>query len=368
MADQLLLSHSQDLSQERLGILLFNLGGPETLEDVHPFLLNLFSDPEIFRVPRLLQPIIARVIARRRAPKSREYYRRIGGGSPLRRITEEQARMLEEELNKDETERRFSVQVAMRYAPPRADQAIRKLLEARPDRILFLPLYPHRSRTTTGSSFREAKEVLERISPETPLTGIPAYPVYPPFIESLAETIGDSIREVPREEPLHIVFSAHGIPEFLVEKDKDPYQSDTEATVRTTMERIRFYFPDREIHHALAYQSRVGPLKWLGPDTRSELARLAHAGVRNIVMVPVSFVSDHQETLYEMDILYRDLARELEIPRFLRASSLNTRPLFIRALSSLVREKAGILPGPSSPCPCECGVCPSVPLSGHPMG
>lgn len=360
MTDQI-RSHSSPLSRGKAGILLFNLGGPETLEEVYPFLLNLFSDPEIFRVPRILQPIIARVIARRRAPQSREFYRQIGGGSPLRRITEDQARLLEEELNRTEPAPRFFVRVAMRYAPPRADVAIRELLALGSEQILFLPLYPHRSRTTTGSSFREARDLLNRISPKTPFLGIPAYPVYPPFIESLVETIGESIREVPLREPLHIVFSAHGIPEFLVKKDRDPYQEDTESTVRMAMEGIRKIFPDRKIDHTLSYQSRVGPLKWLGPDTKGELARLAGSGVRNVVMVPVSFVSDHQETLYEMDILYRDLASDLKIPRFLRASSLNDRPHFIRALASMVRENADFLPGISAPCPCNCGVCPVFP-------
>ncbi len=352
-------SPSLDLTQERIGVLLFNLGGPETLDDVYPFLLNLFSDPEIFRVPRVLQPLIARVIARRRAPKSREYYRQIGGGSPLLRITLEQARLLEEELNRNESGTRFSVQVAMRYAPPRSDKAVQALLDFQPDRILFLPLYPQRSRTTTGSSFREAKNLLDRVSPKTPLWTIPAYPVYPPFIESLCDSVAEPVRGIPLEEPIHILFSAHGIPEFFVKKDKDPYQEDTEATVQSVMDRILNLFPDRKIQHSLAYQSRVGPLKWLGPDTRSELARVAQSGVLNVVIVPVSFVSDHQETLYEIDILYRDLASDLKIPRFLRAPSLNTRPLFIKALASMVREKTDVLPGPCSPCPCRCGACPA---------
>ncbi|MHB8423097.1 MAG: ferrochelatase [Leptospirales bacterium] len=357
MTDQI-RSHSPELPSGRTGVLLFNLGGPETLDDVYPFLLNLFCDPEIFRVPRFFQPLIARIIARRRVTQSREYYSRIGGGSPLRRITEEQARLLEEELNRNEAESRYTVRVAMRYAPPRADTAIRELLETSPDQILFLPLYPHRSRTTTGSSFREAKILLGRIRPEIPVLGIPAYPVYVPFIEALVDTIGESIREVPDGEPVHLIFSAHGIPEFLVKKDRDPYQSDTESTVNASMERIQRLFPDRKISHTLAYQSRVGPLKWLGPETRGELVRLANAGTRNVLMVPVSFVSDHQETLYEMDILYRELARDLNIHRFIRVPSLNARPLFIRALASMVREKSGLLPGKSGPCPCNCGVCP----------
>lgn len=340
------------------GVLLFNLGGPETLDDVYPFLLNLFSDPDIFRVPRILQPLIARVIARRRAPKSREYYRQIGGGSPLRRITEEQATLLENRMNATETGKRWKVRVAMRYAPPRAADAIGELLSENVDELVFLPLYPQRSITTTGSSFREALMERNKLAPFLPVRCVPAWPAHPPYIDALAETIGESIRKIPPLEPVHILFSAHGIPEFLVSREKDPYERDTQTTVAAVMNRIEALYPDRSIAHHLSYQSRVGPLKWLGPETRGELARLAGENVRHLVMVPISFVSDHQETLYEMDILYQDMARELGYRNFLRAPSLNIRPSFIEALARLLSEPPPDIPVAPAPCFCNCGVCP----------
>lgn len=340
------------------GVLLFNLGGPESLDDVYPFLLNLFSDPDIFRVPRILQPLIARIIARRRAPKSREYYRQIGGGSPLRKITEEQASLLEIRMNSGNGGKRWKVRVAMRYAPPRVVDAIRELLSEGIDELVFLPLYPQRSITTTGSSFREALAERNRLAPSMPIRSIPAWPSHPPYIEALAETIGESIRKIPAEEPVHILFSAHGIPEFLVSREKDPYEQDTRTTVEAVMKRILALHHDRSIKYHLAYQSRVGPLKWLGPETRAELSRLAGENVRNLVMVPVSFVSDHQETLYEMDILYQEMSRELGYRHFLRAPSLNVRPLFIEALASLLLEIPAEIPVSPAPCFCACGVCP----------
>ncbi len=346
-------------SHARVGVLLFNLGGPETLEDVHPFLLNLFSDPEIFRVPRRIQPIIAKVIAWRRTSKSREYYRQIGGGSPLRRITEDQARLLENELNSGSKEMGFRVLTGMRYAGPRTNTALDELRLFNPDRLVLLPLYPQRSRTTTGSSFREAAALLEVKDPNLPVLAVPAYPEYPPYIEALADTILEGLSKMPDGEPVHLVFSAHGIPQFLVDKDKDPYQIDTERTFGSVMKRLAEILPQRTLRATLSYQSRVGPLKWLGPDTKSELARLAAAGIKNILMIPVSFVSDHQETLYEMDILYGQMADALRIPRFVRAPALNTRPIFIRALASLVRDCLSSERVASAECPCRCGVCPS---------
>ena len=339
------------------GVLLFNLGGPETLEDVYPFLLNLFSDPDIFRVPRLIQPLLARIIARRRAPKSQEYYRQIGGGSPLRKITDAQARLLEEALNSDSPEVSWKVRVGMRYAPPRTSEAIRDLLSTGIDELVFLPLYPQRSRTTTGSSFREALAEVKKIAPTLPIRTIPCWPVFLPYIHSLAETVGDALIQIPADEPVHILFSAHGIPDFLVTRENDPYEADTNATVAAAMDTLRTLYPQRKLVHHLAYQSRVGPLKWLGPETRIELSRLAAEGVQNLVMVPVSFVSDHQETLYEMDILYGQMTRDLGYKIFLRAPSLNTRPSFIRALASLVHETSDT-PIPFAPCFCACGACP----------
>jgi len=346
---------------DRIGVLLFNLGGPETLDDVYPFLLNLFSDPEIFRVPRVLQPLIARIVARRRAPTSRSYYSQIGGGSPLRKITNDQALSLEKHLNSGQSGKQYKVSVVMRYAPPRIDEALVELEKFRPDHLLFLPLYPQRSKTTTRSSFMEALNNINKGFPKLsalPRTVIPAYPVDSNYIAALSGTISEKILEIPEDEEATILFSAHGIPEFMVTKEGDPYQKDTESTCRAAETYLRREFPHRKLVFSLSYQSRVGPLKWLGPETKATISSLAHKGSTNLILVPVSFVSDHQETLYEMDILYRDLASTLPLKRFLRAPALNTRADFISGLQILVTSALSGEKTSCQDCSCRCGACP----------
>lgn len=359
--DHHISSQKTPFQGDRIGVLLFNLGGPETLDDVYPFLLNLFSDPEIFRVPRFLQPLIARIIARRRAPTSRSYYSQIGGGSPLRKITNDQSQALERVLNAGQSGKQYKVAVAMRYAPPRIEEALVTLDSFRPDHLLFLPLYPQRSKTTTRSSYIEALDTISRSFPKLaglPKTVIPAYPVESNYIAALSETISEKIREIPEDEELTILFSAHGIPEFMVTKEGDPYQKDTESTCQAAEAHLRREFPHRKILFSLSYQSRVGPLKWLGPETKSTIVSLADNGTKNLILVPVSFVSDHQETLYEMDILYRDLASTLPLKRFLRAPSLNTRQDFISALQVLVTSALSGEKTSCQDCSCRCGACP----------
>ena len=345
---------------DRIGVILFNLGGPETLDDVYPFLLNLFSDPEIFRVPRFLQPLIARIIARRRAPTSRSYYSQIGGGSPLRKITSDQSQALERALNAGQSGKQYKVAVAMRYAPPRIEEALATLDAFNPDHLLFLPLYPQRSKTTTRSSYMEATNAIARFPKLAGLTKtvIPAYPVESNYIAALSGTISEKIREIPEDEEITILFSAHGIPEFMVTKEGDPYQKDTESTCQATEGYLRREFPRRKLLFSLAYQSRVGPLKWLGPETKTTIVSLADKGTKNLILVPVSFVSDHQETLYEMDILYRDLASTLPLKRFLRAPALNTRQDFISGLQVLVTSALSGEKTLCQDCSCRCGSCP----------
>ena len=347
----------------RVAVLLFNLGGPETQDDVEPFLVNLFSDPDIMDLPPLLGKFLPRLIARRRAPKSRGYYAAIGGGSPLRSITEDQARLLEEGLNEGQSERTFRVFLAMRYAPPRLSQIISPLLSFRPDRLVLLPLYPQRSTTTTRSSFREFKALL---AGTLALSGdrmhvVTAFPDYPPYIEALGETVMKAIEALPDNgHPVDILFSAHGIPESRIRKG-DPYQLDTETTVRAVSRYLEKLVSGRALRIHLAYQSRVGPLKWLGPETKKTIVDLAaRSRCVNLVLVPVSFVSDHQETLYEMDITYRDLAKSSRILHFERAPALNIQPSFIRALARLTEEAISNHQTAGAPCSCRCGVCPEM--------
>jgi len=332
------------------------------MDDVEPFLFNLFSDPDIMNLPPLLDRILPKLISRRRAPKSRGYYAAIGGGSPLRSITEEQARLLEESLNLGSANSPlFKVVVAMRYAPPTLTDALKVLSSFAPDKIALLPLYPQRSTTTTRSSFLEFKALITKSLPlfSGKVHVVPAYPIFHRYIESLAETVQMAIDRLPENaHPVDILFSAHGIPESRIRKG-DPYQKDTEATVREASQLLTGRNPGKKLRLHLAYQSRVGPLKWLGPETKKTIVTLAkkHKSV-NMILVPVSFVSDHQETLYEMDITYRELSRSLEVLHFERAPALNIQPSFIRALKDLtVGALNGKIPS-SAKCNCHCGICP----------
>lgn len=349
-------------AQERIAVVLFNLGGPETLDDVEPFLVSLFSDPDIMDLPPVIGKFLPKFIARKRAPKSRGYYAAIGGGSPLRSITEEQARLLEKALNPGSSgSPLFKVVVAMRYAPPTLAEVLPVLSDFGPDRLVLLPLYPQRSTTTTRSSFRQFQGEAPRFLkiPRERIHVVSAYPDFPPYLEALSETVQQAIDRLPdNNHPVDILFSAHGIPESRIKKG-DPYQKDTEKTVGEMSRLLAIRNRNRSLRIHLSYQSRVGPLKWLGPETKKMIRELAtHHQSVNMVLVPVSFVSDHQETLYEMDITYRELSRTLRVLHFERAPALNLQPSFIQALKELTLEAlTGKVPS-SAPCNCRCGVCP----------
>ena len=347
--------------KQRIGVLLFNLGGPETLDDVTPFLENLFSDPDIMDLPPVVKSILPRFLARRRAPKSRGYYEAIGGGSPLRRITDDQAALLEKALNHPDSPFAAKVTVAMRYAPPRIGAALALLEDFQPEKLLLLPLYPQRSTTTTRSSFREFSEKVKDFPAlsRAALHVVPAWPEFPPYLEALTETILASIGRLPQNShPIDVLFSAHGIPVKRI-RQGDPYQADTETTVAKVGLILRKRLPETTLRIHLSYQSRVGPLKWLGPETKQTISTLAaNHGTVNLVLVPVSFVSDHQETLFEMDITYRELAKESRILHFERAPALNIQPSFIEALSRIVEAALEKEEFSCKKCRCRCGICP----------
>lgn len=308
------------------GVILLNMGGPDTLDDVQPFLFNLFSDREIIPLgPPFLQKFLAWVIARRRAPKSRAIYAKIGGGSPLKDISFRQAKALETALSTDGD---YSVTVAMRYWPPYADQAIRQMLAAGAERLIALTLYPHYSKATTGSSIAQLKMTLQRLAPEIPLTCVSFWPTQSEYITAVAENILQGLTEFG-ELPVQVVYSAHSLPVSFI-KDGDPYVDHIKQSI-VAIEKITGH------RGRLCYQSRSGPVEWLSPSTPEMLKTLADEGCKNILMVPISFVSDHIETLYEINMLYRDQAEQLGI--YLKAiPSLNTNPLFINGLRSLVLQ------------------------------
>jgi len=310
---------------EPVGVILLNLGGPETLADVEPFLVNLFSDREIIRLSPFpfLQKFIARRIAAKRAPKSREAYRLIGGGSPLARITAEQGRALQAALL---VEGCFAVRMAMRYWQPGAEVALAEFAQAGIRRIVALTLYPHYSRATTGSSLDELRKAIAASGHGFELVEVREWPDQPEYVACLVQSIQEGMAGFGGE-PVQLVYSAHSLPVSFI-KAGDPYLDQIKRTI-TAVEKIT------GMAGRLCFQSRSGPVEWLAPSTPEMLERLAAEGCRNILMMPISFVSDHVETLYEIDIQYRELATSLGL-RLERTASLNTRAEFIRGLSGLV--------------------------------
>lgn len=315
-----------------VGVLLLNLGGPDKLDDVGPFLFNLFSDPEIIRLPfKSLQKPLAWFIASRRTQKSQENYKKIGGGSPLRRITEAQGQALKEHLQALGQEAK--IYVGMRYWHPYTEEAIAQLTQDNIDQLVILPLYPQFSISTSGSSFR----LLDKLWQEDPKLQridykvIPSWYKQPSYLQAMAELINQELNQFPNPDSVRIFFSAHGVPKNYVEEAGDPYQQEIEECTALIMQTL-----NRPNEHTLAYQSRVGPVEWLQPYTEDALKELGAAGVKDLVVVPISFVSEHIETLQEIDIEYREIAEEAGIHNFRRVAAPNTHPLFIKALADLV--------------------------------
>ena len=324
----------------RVGVLLLNLGGPEKPEDVQPFLFNLFSDPEIIRIPfPALQKPLAWFISSRRAKTSQANYEQIGGGSPLRRITEEQGAALKTKLK--EQGKDAEVYVGMRYWHPFTEEAVAKIKRDDIDELVVLPLYPQYSISTSGSSFR----LLEQLWQEDPKLGsldytlIPSWYARPGYINAMAGLIRIELDKLPNPNGAHIFFSAHGVPVSYVEDFGDPYQREIEHCTDLIMQAL-----DRPNEHTLAYQSRVGPIEWLQPYTEDAIRALAEQGVDDLVVVPISFVSEHIETLQEIDIEYRELAEEAGIEGFHRVPALDTDERFIADLAQMVDEAIAAQP------------------------
>ena len=324
--------------QPRVGVLLLNLGGPERIQDVKPFLYNLFSDPEIIRLPvAAMQKPFAWLISSLRSGKSQQAYRSIGGGSPLRRITKQQARELQSNLRQNGVD--ATSYVAMRYWHPFTESAVADLKADGVDQVVVLPLYPHFSISTSGSSFRELQR-LRNTDPafsRLPIRCIRSWYDHPGYIQALANLIAREILACEDPATAHIFFSAHGVPKSYVEDAGDPYQLEIVACSKLILEQLR-----QQLGHSnpftLAYQSRVGPVEWLKPYTEDALQELGEQGVKDLVVVPISFVSEHIETLEEIDIDYRELATTAGVKNFRRVPALDTDPAFIAALTDLVEQ------------------------------
>ena len=314
------------------GVILLYMGGPETLADVRPFLRELFSDRDLIQLPggRLLQRPFALLISRLRAPKVTGYYEEIGGGSPLLRTTRAQAELLEKALADRGGE--FVVEVAMRYCAPRAAVAVERLQQRGVRRCVALPLYPQYSGATTGSSFKDLDAALAKLERGIERIRVQDFHDHPRYLDALAGKVREGCQQAG--PGACVVFSAHSLPVSMIQRG-DPYQRQVEATVAGVVERLGLD------NWRLGYQSRSGPVQWLEPDVIDLVDKLLEQGQRELVLVPVSFVSDHIETLHEIDIRLRERCMERGAETFVRAPSLNEDPLFVDALAELVTTAAG---------------------------
>jgi protoporphyrin/coproporphyrin ferrochelatase len=313
----------------RVGIVLFQLGGPETLEAIEPFLYNLFCDPDIIDFPfaRIGRKPLAKLISTTRARKVQHHYATIGGGSPIRRNTERQAQALETELRRQGMDAHCFV--AMRYWHPFTSEATAQVREAECDELVLLPMYPQYSSTTTGSSLNEWQR---RYTGDLPVHCVESFYRNPAYLDSVVEKINEALARFSVANRPEIIFSAHGVPMSVIEKG-DPYQRQIEETVRLLMDRGGWPNP-----HRLCYQSKVGASKWLQPSLHQTLKKLSTERVREVCVVPVAFVSDHVETLGEIDHEAREEAGQLSIKQFEMTDGLNDSPTFISALVQIVHE------------------------------
>ena len=345
--------------RRRIAVVLFNLGGPDRPEAIRPFLLNLFRDPAILRVPFFVRPILARIIARSRVAPATENYALLGGRSPLLDLTRAQASALETAL----PELDVKCFVAMRYWHPFSAEAARAVKAFAPDRVLLLPLYPQYSTTTTGSSltaWREAAAGAGLVAPTAALCCYHADPGYAAATAAMVREAYDRARsQLPADAGLRVLFSAHGLPKGIVEAG-DPYQYQVEQTVAAVLHA----WGRGDLDWSICYQSRATPQEWIEPSTEMEIERAAHDRTA-VLVVPIAFVSEHSETLVELDVEYRLLADRLGVPGYFRAPAQNADPGFIAALADLVRHALGDGPGLCSfaggrTCPIEHRDCPHV--------
>ena len=323
---------------KKIAVVGFQLCGTDTLAAVEPFLYNLFCDTDIINFPGsfLARKPLAKLISTQRSKTVRQHYAEIGGGSPIRRLTEMQARALEQALRPHISAR---VIVAMRYWRPDTSEAIR-VLESMPfDELVLLPLYPHYSFATTGSSLKEWNKLY---TPKTPVHLVEHFYDHPDYIAGIVDRVNSVLMQLPDPEEVQLVFSAHGLPLVLVEKG-DPYQKQIEATVQLVRQLGAWENP-----HVLCYQSKVGPQKWLQPSLLNTIDKMAHEGIRRMLVIPISFLTDHIETLHEINIEAREHAHALGVTDFHMMPGLNDSPLLIRALADLVLRNVGMRDGVAS--------------------
>lgn len=335
---------------KKIAIVLFNLGGPDSLEAVQPFLHNLFRDPAIIGLPAIMRLPLACLISSRRAPTARAIYAQMGGKSPILPNTQAQAHALEALLsNNDYNIKTF---ICMRYWHPMSDEVARQVQNYQPDQIILLPLYPHYSTTTTASSLADWRRASKKIGLSVHSQAVNCYPLQEKLVAAQAQQIRDALRQTQNLKNTRLLFSAHGLPEKIIQKG-DPYQWQIEQNTQAIMRLLN----TPELDWVNCYQSRVGPLKWIGPSTEDEIHRAGAEG-KEVVLMPIAFVSEHSETLVELDIEYKELAHKAGVVNYVRVPTLSADPLFIEALADLCIDALGekksprLCPKDRTQCPC----------------
>ena len=340
----------------KVAVILFNLGGPDKLDNVEPFLFNLFNDPAILNLPSFIRYPLAKLISKKRAPIAKNIYKEIGGSSPILKLTQDQAVFLEKSLNKNQKGFNFKVFITMRCWHPRAPETVNLVKDFNPSEIILLPLYPQYSAATSGSSILEWKETVRKKNLNTNTSIICCYPGDVKFIKAHTELIRKKIKGLSN---FKLIFSAHGLPEKNIKKG-DPYQWQVEQSVNKIMEEIN----DNNIDYILSYQSRVGPLKWIGPSTEDVIVENSKKG-KHLVIVPIAFVSEHSETLVELDVEYEKLAKNSGCKKYIRIEALGINEYFIESLSGLILNKDNYkfknnLYPPKNRCPSNFAKCPCL--------
>ncbi len=334
-------------------VILFNLGGPDKPESVEPFLFNLFNDPAIINISSIFRYPLAKFISKRRSPITRNIYKEIGNKSPILELTQDQARSLENNLSKKGDYKCF---VVMRCWHPRASDVIKKVREYGPEEIILLPLYPQYSASTSGSSINEWGDLCKKENYRIKTKTICCYPTENNFIASHVLLIKKTLKVI-KDNNFMLIFSAHGLPKNKIKKG-DPYQWQVEETVKKIMSNLE----NENLNYVISYQSRVGPLKWIGPSTDEIIIKYSKEK-KGIVIVPIAFVSEHSETLVELDIEYKKLAEKNGCGFYRRVPALGIEENFIKGLTELVlkQETRGSFVS-SSVCPNKYVKCPCLEL------
>ena len=311
-------------------VILFNLGGPDKLENVEPFLFNLFYDPAILNLPKFLRYPLAKLISNRRAPIAKKIYEELGGASPILKLTLDQSNSLEKKLKIEDQNNEYKCFIVMRCWHPRAENVIHEVKNFNPDEVILLPLYPQYSAATSGSSIKEWHDVCKKNNYNVKTSTICCYPTQINFIDAHIDEIHMKIKDLTNYK---LIFSAHGLPEKNIKKG-DPYQWQVEQSVNEIVKKLNI----ENLDWILSYQSRVGPLKWIGPSTEDIIIENSKIG-KKIALVPIAFVSEHSETLVELDIEYKELADKNGCVEYVRIPALGVNKNFITALSNLVLNK-----------------------------